>query len=341
MLKIDKSKVDFLVTENMVTEVNNVLQSVFPEVDTIIEEIRKRKIDQVIFVACGSPRSACETAQQLFDKYSGVQCRTYSGWDFIDNPPYRLDSSTLVIGVSHYGKTEEVADSIKLAGKRGAMTIGISRDASGSPLVENSEFVIAYNAECIWEMHLLIAYYIACKYIEYFDGNEEVKKILADIPKIPSVLSRLVSSVESKSRELGFEASKWPLIYTVASGPLMPLAYKEGIITLMEFTWTHGAVLNSAEFRHGPLEVVEEGIPYIFLLGNDESRHTTERALNFVKRYTANIIVFDINDYEADLHPMLSPLVLFVPLDFFYFYLSINKDHNPDDRRYYGGLVKY
>ena len=76
------------------------------------------------------------------------------------------------------------------------------------------------------------------------------------------------------------------MIYTVAAGPLRPLGYKEGIVTLMEFTRTHGCVIESGEFRHGPLEIVEPGVPFLFLLGNDESRHTTERAINFVKQRT-------------------------------------------------------
>lgn len=54
------------------------------------------------------------------------------------------------------------------------------------------------------------------------------------------------------------------MIYTVAAGPLRPLGYKEGIVTLMEFTWTHGCVIESGEFRHGPLEIVEPGVPFLF-----------------------------------------------------------------------------
>ena len=93
------------------------------------------------------------------------------------------------------------------------------------------------------------------------------------------------------------------MIYTVAAGPLRPLGYKEGIVTLMEFTWTHGCVIESGEFRHGPLEIVEPGVPFLFLLGNDESRHTTERAINFVKQRTDNVIVIDYAEISQGLHP--------------------------------------
>lgn len=341
MLNIDKSKVDFLVTANMVTEVEKLMANDFPKIDKIVDKMVERKIDRVYYVACGSPLCACQTAKMLFQKYSDIPCEAYSGFDFLDNTPNKLDERTLVVGVSQSGKTEEVTDSITRARKAGALTIGATRDSSGTPLSEAAEYVIGYGAECIWEIHLLICYYIACKYINAVKENSEVTKILEDMKKLPDVLARLVVSEEEKSKELGMRASKWPFIYTVAAGPLCPLAYKEGIITMLEFTWTHGCMLNAAEFRHGPLEVVQKGVPYVFMLGTDESRHTTERTINFVKKLTDDYIVFDYADLNCGLHPMLAPMVLFVPLEFFYYYLAISKDHNPDDRRYYGGLMKY
>ncbi|EYD81799.1 putative fructoselysine 6-phosphate deglycase [Escherichia coli 1-176-05_S3_C2] len=54
MLDIDKSTVDFLVTENMVQEVEKVLSHDVPLVHIIVEEMVKREIDRIYFVACGS-----------------------------------------------------------------------------------------------------------------------------------------------------------------------------------------------------------------------------------------------------------------------------------------------
>lgn len=110
---------------------------------------------------------------------------------------------------------------------------------------------------------------------------------------------------------------------------------------MLEFTWTHGGALNASEFAHGPLEVVEEGVPYVFLLGDDKTRDITIRTIKFVRRYSKDVIVFDVKDFSKNMSSDLDPLLLFVPLEFFYYYLSIYKDHNPDDRRYYGGKVSY
>ena len=87
MLKIDKSKVDFLVTATMVQEVKEILGRDLPKIKKIVNEVLERGIERVYFVACGSPLSAAETAKQLFDLYSSIPCAAYSGWDFCDNTP--------------------------------------------------------------------------------------------------------------------------------------------------------------------------------------------------------------------------------------------------------------
>lgn len=340
MLKIDKRDVDFLVTENMVNEVNTVFQRDVPKVKKFVDEMIKNKIERIYFVACGSPLCAGQTAKLLFEKYSTIQSGAYSGWEFLDNPPFNINNKCAVIAISDSGKTEEVVKSMEMAKAQGALTLAITKEAD-NPIAKIGDYFIAYQGECIWEIHLLILYTLVLDMIQKTQSNSEVDNIIEDIEKLPSVLEDLVVNYEEIGRKLGEKASQWPMIYTVAAGLLRPLAYKEGIISLMEFTWTHGSVIDSGEFRHGPLEVVEEGIPFIFLLGTDNSRHTTERVINFVKRYTKDYIVIDHKEVGGGLHPALAPLTLFVPMEWLCYYLAIYKDHNPDDRRYYGGKVEY
>jgi fructoselysine-6-P-deglycase FrlB-like protein len=338
MLTIDKDEVHFLVTEHMVKEVEDLLANGWPKIDRVVEEMRARKIDRVYYVGCGSCLGACQTAEILFQRYSRIPCKAFGGSDFADQPPAQLDGRTAVVGISHAGATEDVVQAISIAR---AMTVAVTQDLSRTPLAEAAEHIIDYNGECIWEMHLIVAYYLACKFIVSVEANQEIDTIVADMRRLPKVLSALLQTQEERSKGLALRASEWPFIYTVASGVLYPFAYKEGIITMMEFTWTHGCVLSAGEFRHGPFEVAEKGVPYVFLVGTDESRPTVERALRFVETVTDDWIVFDCKALNAGLHPMLDPLILFVPLEYFYYYLSLGKGHNPDDRRYYGGLVDY
>ena len=87
-------------------------------------------------------------------------------------------------------------------------------------------------------------------------------------------------------------------------------------------------------------EIVESGVPFLFLVPTDSSRVITQRALKFVEKWKGTAIVLDYADFAMGLHDDLAPFVMFVPLEWFCYYFSIVRDHNPDDRRYYG-VVEY
>lgn len=340
MLQLEKEQVDFLVTSTMVGEVQTFLSAGQEKIQRIVAELVTKKIAKWYFVGCGSSKAVGGAAKYLLDKYSLVMAHVYTGWEFVDHLPRGVDEQAAVIVISHTGKTEEVVKALRAANERGALTISVVNEAIGNPLGEEADFVIDYHAHAMWECHLLALYLLACEYIQATTPLETVAKLLADIQKLPGILDQYISSYEESARTLAEKTARWQGFYTIAGGPLVSLAYKEGVITNMEFMWGHGAVIESGEFRHGPFEVTDKGVPFVFLLGTDESRHITERALRFVQKHGADTIVFDYQELGQGLHSDLAPMVLFVPLEWFSYYYALVHNHNPDDRRYYG-IVEY
>ncbi|CCJ99848.1 Fructoselysine 6-phosphate deglycase (EC 3.5.-.-) [Cronobacter malonaticus 507] len=176
MLNIDKSTVDFLVTENMVQEVEKILEKDVPRVHAIVDEMIQRGIDRIYFVACGSPLNAAQTAKHLADRYSSLQVYALSGWEFCDNTPHRLDAKCAVVGVSDYGKTEEVIKALELGAACGALTAAFTKRPD-SPIVQAAEHVVAYEADCIWEIHLLLCYSVVLEMITRQAPHAEIGKI--------------------------------------------------------------------------------------------------------------------------------------------------------------------
>jgi fructoselysine 6-phosphate deglycase len=93
--------------------------------------------------------------------------------------------------------------------------------------------------------------------------------------------------------------------------------------------------LNAAEFPHGPLEIVDEGVPMIVLLGTDASRFVAERARDFALRNGADVISIDLAELPG-FHPLLAPFGAHLPLQWFNWYLGIEKNRPISTRRYMG-----
>ncbi|MCA5963003.1 hypothetical protein LC724_25005 [Blautia sp. RD014234] len=141
--------------------------------------------------------------------------------------------------------------------------------------------------------------------------------------RLPEVLGYHIENFEKKALEMTKPLRSLKGFYTVSASSMVPLAYKEGVITGMEFLWSHGAVIQAGEFRHGPLEIVESGVPFLFLVPTDSAREITQRALQFVERWKGTAIVLDYADFAMGLHPDLAPFVMFVPLEWFCYYFSV------------------
>ena len=82
-------------------------------------------------------------------------------------------------------------------------------------------------------------------------------------------------------------------------------------------------MIQAGEIRHGPLEIVESGVSFLFLVPTDSSRVITQRALKFVEKWKGTAIVLDYADFAMGLHDDLAPFVMFVPLEWFCYYFSI------------------
>jgi fructoselysine 6-phosphate deglycase len=107
------------------------------------------------------------------------------------------------------------------------------------------------------------------------------------------------------------------VLYAIAAGPLYGLAYKFALTVFMENIRVHGSVIESSEFRHGPAEMLERQHATIFaLLADDESRAMTERSIAIASNQGARVVSVDAARFGS-IHPLLSPFVLLIPLQWF------------------------
>ena len=165
------------------------------------------------------------------------------------------------------------------------------------------------------------------------------KAVLKDLDKLPFVINNLIRSTEEENRKLAEKYKDHNIFYAMGSGPNYGLAYKFTMTMLMEGALKHACPLYSGEFRHGLIERAEKDVPLIYLDADYPSDDLTKKSMEFGEKIGTNNIYYRMRDY-SNIHPLLSPFVLVIPLEWFTYYLAHYNNEDPGSTRHIG-KVRY
>ncbi len=294
-----------------------------------------RGVRNVFFVGSGNSWANVLTGKWLLDRYTSVRSDAYLSYDFTWRQPRSLGADSIVFLASYSGATADTVAAMELAQSRGARTIGIVRSAD-SPIGQGVSEVYAHESTALWEMPLAVVTIFAAE-LMLAEGDEYGERLLEGLAALPPILGRLSDEARVSALPLAEEFRESHLIYTIGGGPLYGLAYKYGLTVFMENLRIGGSFIESAEFRHGPAEMLErEHADFVVLLGEDESRPLTERTLDVIREHGSRALVFDAAAIPGVL-PELAPFTLQQPLQWFAVYSALLRGITDLDERVFMG----
>ncbi len=278
------------------------------------------------------------SGKYLFDRLTTVPADVALSYELIWRAPRRLDAESVVFLASYSGRTEDTLAALRFAKSRGAHTVALVRDAD-SPIGSEADTTFAYTSPGLYSLPLLAVTLFAAETAK-LEGSSEADALLAAVPNLPGQIGAAFQGDRARGLELAQELADSTLLYAVGAGPLYGLAYKFGLTVFMENMRIHGSVIESAEFRHGPAEMLDrQSADMAVLLGTDESRAMTLRTLEFARQNGARAITFDAADYP-DVHPLLTPFVIKVALQWFIVYSTFLRGiEDLDERAFMGRQV--
>jgi len=293
---------------------------------------------KVYFVGSGGSWASMYSGKWLCDRLTTAITDVLPSYELRWRAPRGLDGDALVILASYSGRTEDTLEALRFARSRGAATVALTRTAD-SPLAAGADTVYAYESPGLYCLPLLAVALFAAEWGR-LDGSDEAAAVLEALSDVPGQMGEAYRSQRERGRELAERFSDAELLYCIGAGPLYGLAYKFGLTVFMENMRIHGSVIESAEFRHGPAEMLDRrGADAAVLVGTDESREMTLRTLAFLEEHGARTAVFDAADFPG-VHPLLTPFVLKVALQWFIVYATLMRDiEDLDDRAYMGRQV--
>lgn len=303
-----------------------------PIAEKLVKEIfSKHKIESIYLVGAGGSNSYIEPIKYILDQNCDLRVERINSTEFETRRPKPVNDKALVLFTSHNGETEDTVLAARWAKTTGAITVALTAGEK-SGLVEACDYLLPYSKELPGMPKTMVAYLFAAHFLKYI-SNPVGAQLIADLEAMPAQLH----DIKNKERERGIDlAHKYKdenIYYVLSSGILSALNYQYSICIFNEMLWLDSSDIHTGEFRHGPYEVADSEMAYVFLMDGGANRKLDERALKFTKRVTNKIITFDAGQYE-DVSPLLSPFVIGVTWYWFAHTLSVLREHPLSVRRY-------
>ncbi len=313
-----------------------------------------RAVDKIIVIACGTSFYAAMVAKYAIEHWTRVPCEVELASEFRYRDPI-LDKSTLVVTISQSGETMDTLMAIRYARQQNARVLSIC-NTNGSTIPRESDAVLYTHAgpeiavaSTKGFLAQVVACYLLALYVAQVKGTkygDEIASILAEIEKIPAGIQRMLDEGD-QVRKLATELAGSRSILFLGRHVGFPVAL-EGALKLKELAYIHAEGFAAGELKHGPIAVVEEGLPVFVIVppkGRDQLQEKTVSSIQEVRARGARTIVL-VEDGDDDVVPyadhlirlpkvptLLQPLVATVPLQIFACEFASQLGHDVDQPR--------
>ena len=216
-----------------------------------------------------------------------------------------LDQNSLVILMSHSGKTPEIVEAAKFIKSFPCKVLSITM-AADSPLAKETENHFCYGqSKASFEAKFIILVAMISAMLQEKGDWDLHEDMMIGLQAFPVLLAEAEEQSADINREYANRFKNEEFYMVLGSGPCYGTAYSFGVCTMMESLWLKIFVGEAAEFFHGPFEIVDETIPVIVYLGEDPSRPIGDRVVKFLRIHTEKLMVYDAIDFDLNKIPNL------------------------------------
>ena len=316
-----------------------VIKDTLSESSKIKEIVSKFKnFNRICFVACGTSYHASLIGEYLIETQLHIPTEVIlaSEFEYFQNT---LDDHTLVIFITQSGETADTINALKVA-KQVSETLAIV-NVVGSSVTREAHHVIYTRAGPEIGVAATKTYIgqLICIYllVAHLSENEELIERLYTIPELTE------ESIE-REEDIKVIAKKYKTakdFFYIGRGFNYPTAL-EGALKLKEITYIHAEGYPAGELKHGPLALIEDGIPVVGLLPPGPSYSKTFNNLQEIRARGAHMIILgseedtkidDVHDkivFNQIVDELIAPLIYIIDLQLLSYHISVEKDIDPD-----------
>ena len=331
--------------------INEYIDSQKKDINIFNFPIEPNKINKIILIGCGTAYNSCLTAKYWFEELTSIEVDI----DIASEFRYRklkFNSRNLYIFVSQSGETADTAAALDICKKNNVKTCSIINVVE-STIARNSDWVLPIYAgteigvaSTKAFLGQLIVLYILCLKLASIrkDINQDTyEKNIKNLKKLPEAIEECIDT-ESNVQLMAKEFLKAKGSMFLGRGLSFPIAL-EGALKLKELSYLHAEGYPAGEMKHGPLALIEEGLPVIILAPKDKYFEKTLSNMQEVIARGGKILFITDNKKKSlnenirfglrvpHLDNLLSPFLLTIPLQLLSYHVAVLKNCDVDKPR--------
>ena len=297
------------------------------------------KFNRVCFVACGTSYHASLIGKYLFENLVGISTDVTLASEF-EYSAETLDENTLVIVITQSGETADTLKALRLVNHK-AKSLAIV-NVVGSTVTREAEYVvytragpeIGVAATKTYISQLTSIYLLAI----CMSGRME---LLEKIENIPDYMEVILEN-EDFIKKIACKYKDAQDFFFIGRGFSYPTAL-EGALKLKEITYIHAEGYAAGELKHGPLALIDDGVPVVAVAPPGKSHDKTLSNIQEVNARGARVIglgsskdedlkseTSDMIEFKDEIDEIFSAIPYVIPLQLLSYYISVMKGIDPD-----------
>lgn len=324
-------------------------QIVMRGVDNHIEALSKA--ERILMVACGTSWHAGLVAEYIFEELCRIPVEVEYASEFRYRNPV-IHAGDIIMAISQSGETADTLVAIEKAKEQGAMIFGIL-NVVGSSIARAShagaythagpEIGVASTKAFTAQLTVLTMVALRIAYAKGTISQERYLHLLNELEQVPAKVETALKT-EEQIREIAARYADARNMLYLGRGYNFPVAL-EGALKLKEISYIHAEGYPAAEMKHGPIALVDETLPVVFVATRDSYHEKIVSNIQEIKARKGKVVAIvtegddlirSLADETIELpacDELIAPIVNVIPLQLLAYHIGVQKGLDVDKPR--------
>jgi glucosamine--fructose-6-phosphate aminotransferase (isomerizing) len=306
---------------------------------------------RIVMIACGTSWHAGLVAEYIFEELCRINVEVEYASEFRYRNPV-INKGDVIIAISQSGETADTLVAIEKAKEKGAIILGVV-NVVGSSIARIShtgaythagpEIGVASTKAFTAQLAVLTMIALKLAYIKGSISNDRYMRLLKELEEVPEKVAWALKRADDIKALAEKYKDARDFLY-LGRGYNFPIAL-EGALKLKEISYIHAEGYPAAEMKHGPIALVDENLPVVFVATKDQYHEKVVSNMQEIKARKGKVIsvITEGDEQSASLSndvmvvpeadEIIAPMISVIPLQLLAYYIGVAKGFDVDKPR--------